>query len=170
MNEQEVKEGIGVIEEKSEATKKDGEVYWKYKIVLDGVGSPLTFSQWSFEEGKEVRTGTKVKLFWTEKQGTGFEGKPVTYRNINSIGPTEVYETSMAGQSDEQLAKQAPKESLKDKVHKESRGGVGETLTTNQSIVRQVLYKVASELLVKGTPAKEINDYVKELEKGFYGK
>ena len=40
--------------------------------------------------------------------------------------------------------------------------------TTDKLIVRQVLYKVAAELLEKGTPAAKVNEYVKQLEVGFY--
>ena len=39
---------------------------------------------------------------------------------------------------------------------------------TNKIIVRQVLYKVAAELLEKGTPATKVNQFVRELEQGFY--
>ena len=40
--------------------------------------------------------------------------------------------------------------------------------TTDKLIVRQVLYKVASELLEKNTPATRVNEFVKQLEVGFY--
>ena len=40
--------------------------------------------------------------------------------------------------------------------------------TTNKLIIRQVLYKCASELLEKGTPAAKVNQFVRELEQGFY--
>ena len=53
-------------------------------------------------------------------------------------------------------------------MQKESSGGVGEPLTTNQSIVRQVLYKCTAEVILKGAPVEEFNKYAKELEKGFY--
>ncbi|MBI2580716.1 hypothetical protein HYV85_02810 [Candidatus Woesearchaeota archaeon] len=42
------------------------------------------------------------------------------------------------------------------------------SITTETSIIRQVLYKVAAELLEKGAPAAKVNDFVKELEAGFY--
>lgn len=41
-------------------------------------------------------------------------------------------------------------------------------IETEKSIVKQVLYKVAAELLDKGTPATKVNEFVKELELGFY--
>ena len=58
---------------------------------------------------------------------------------------------------------------MKDVMQESQSEGVV-TLSTNESIVRQVLYKCASELLFKGSPAKEVNEFVKELEKGFYRK
>lgn len=39
---------------------------------------------------------------------------------------------------------------------------------TKKSIVRQVLYKVAGELLEKGIAAQKVNEYVEILERGFY--
>ena len=164
-------DGIGVIEAKEEAVKADKEQYWKLKIRQEGAEAVLTYSLWDYEAGTKVKKGEKVKFYYTEKEGTGFEGKPVTYRNIQSIGTLDKYEVDpeLASKSDSQLAEQAPSESMKDIVHKESSGGRGGTpLTTNESIVRQVLYKVTGEILIKGTPAKEVNEYVKELEKGFY--
>ena len=165
----EVKEAEGIIESKEEATKKDGELYWRYKINIEG--NVLTMSQWNYDDGKEVRAGQKVLVTWSEKEGTGMRG-PVTYRNIASIGHKEKYaQRDPKLGSDDELTNQAPSNSIVQRkdLHKESRGG----LSTNESIVRQVLYKCASELLkmgFKGTPclAKEVNEYVKDLEKGFY--
>ena len=164
----EVKEGFGKVEEKSEAVKKDGtDKYWRYKIALND-GEVLTFSQWKYDEGKEIHLGDEVKLFWTEKEGQGVHG-PVTYRNINSIGPTEAYKANaepvISKKSDKELANEAPKSTI---LHKENGGGVGEPLTINQSIVRQVMYKIAAEANVKGIPAKDLITYARELEKGFY--
>ena len=42
------------------------------------------------------------------------------------------------------------------------------SVDTERSIVRQVLYKVAAELLEKGASASKVNEFVKELEVGFY--
>ena len=42
------------------------------------------------------------------------------------------------------------------------------SVDTERSIVRQVLYKVAAELLEKGATASKVNGYVQELEQGFY--
>ena len=113
------------MEEKSEAIKKDGsEKYWKYKIQVAG-GPTLTFSQFKFDEGKEIHVGDEVKLFWIEKQGQGAHG-PITYRNINSIGPVEAYKRNadpvISKQTDQELANQAPKSTI---VHEETDvGGV----------------------------------------------
>ena len=168
-------DAIGVIEDKEEAVKSsENTKYQKFKITLEGAEKPLTFSCWDYQAGTKVKKGEKVKFYYTEKESIGFEDRPVIYRNIQSIGTLDKYEKDPNLGSDEELAKQAPPESIvsrKEIVHKESSGGRGEpsSLSTNQSIVRQVLYKVASELLVKATPAKEVNEYVKELEQGFYG-
>lgn len=35
-------------------------------------------------------------------------------------------------------------------------------------IIRQTLFKCASEVLERGTPAKQVVQFVKELEEGFY--
>lgn len=47
-------------------------------------------------------------------------------------------------------------------------GEQGKPADKDKIIVRQVLYKCASELLDKGTPADKVNGFVKELERGFY--
>jgi len=158
MNE-EVKEAEGIIESKEEATKKDGEFYWKYKINIEGKVS--TMSQWNYEDGKEVKTGQEVLVTWTEKT----VGQN-TYKNIASIGPKEKYvpRDPKLG-TDEQLAEQAPPNSI---MHKEESLGSSQELSTNQSIVRQVMYKCTAEMLPEGIPAKEFIEYAKELEKGFY--
>ena len=132
-----VEEDIGTIEEKSEAVKKDGkENYWRYKITISD-GHTYTFSQWNFEDGKEIHVGDKVKLFWTEKEGTGAHG-PVTYRNINSLATLkniEKYEKDpeLAKKSDEELAKEAPKGPFFKKV--EEILDAGTTMTSNNITV-----------------------------------
>ena len=125
----EVKEGlnaIGVIESKEEAVKKDWVEYWKYKITLKGETNSQTFSQWNYEEGKEIHVGDIYMLFWTEKEGTGAHG-PITYRNINSIGPVEKYgkDPELAKKTDAQLADEAPKSTMKEVIQeKENPKGV----------------------------------------------
>lgn len=57
----------------------------------------------------------------------------------------------------------------KSKAKAETKTSAEEKLqNTDKLIVRQVLYKCASELLEKNTPASKVNQYVKELEAGFY--
>ena len=190
---QEVKEAIGTIESKEEKAKKDGELFWKYLITIDG--STLTFSQWKYEEGKDVRTGSKVKVFWTEKEGQGQHG-PITYRNINSIGTLDKYEATQTAstvdpafkyKTDEQLAEQAPKEALKEVVHKEGSGvsGVsGGTPTTYGQkedrrqllIVRQSALNYATQLAVcelawqgqlEGVTINKMKEKIKEIAKEY---
>ena len=118
-------EGIGVIEEKTEQLKKNGiDQHWKFKIVLDGAQNPLTFSLWDYDAGTKVKVGEQIKFYWSEKPGKGFEGKDVTYRNIQSIGTPDKYDPNLP-KSDKELAKQAPKESMKDVAHKEKVEGIG---------------------------------------------
>jgi len=71
-------EGEGLIEKKEENTTKKGDPYWKF--VIDG----KTYSLFEYEAGKGVRVGDHVGMYWTESQRS-FGGKPITYRNLNSI-------------------------------------------------------------------------------------
>ena len=103
--EKEIRDGIGTIESKEESVKKDGDKYWKFKIILEGEQNALTFSLWDYKVGQEVNQGDDVKIFWTEKAGQGLHGT-LTYRNINSIGRTDKYGGDYTtGKTDEQLAK-----------------------------------------------------------------
>ena len=147
----EIKEGTGTIDEKSEAVTKKKDKYWKFKI--DG----LSYSMFEHEAGTNVGVGDKVKMYWTEKPGVNpNSGDPIVYRNLTSIGKEENYE------------EKTPEQLIKVENEVKSQSSYTPTLDTNTSIVRQVLYKVAGEILVKGTPSEEVNKYVKELEKGFY--
>ena len=129
--EQEVKEGIGVIESKEEQVKaSDKSKYWKFKIVMDGAQSAITFSLWDYEAGVGVSIGQKIKAFWTEKEGTNKYGV-VTYRNLNSMGPTDKYEhnqqTFPTTDPNPPNVEDAPKESLKPILHKERSGSSAPT-------------------------------------------
>ena len=50
----------------------------------DGPPMALSTSLFEYEAGKNVSFGDKVKILWTETEGTGKFG-PVTYRNLKSI-------------------------------------------------------------------------------------
>jgi len=150
----EVKEGLGTIEEKSEAMSKKGE-YWRYKIRMDGdedAKYPTSFSMWDYEAGNKVKVGDYVKVFWEENPGKS-HGKDITYRNLKSIGTSDKYEKDPKLGSDEQLGRNAPKESMKEILHKETSGEVG--VPTNYSdreerkqllIVRQSSLNYATQL------------------------
>ncbi len=161
--EQEVKTKKIVVKKIKEVEHKD----WKGKgpkwsgSVFTEAGDWINVNCFSEEDAKQKFEGVEVGKEYT----VYLEGK---YENVKSFVPTDSFQDpELAGKSDKQLANDAPRESMKDVV-KES-GGVGTpTISTNESIVRQVLYKCAAELLVKATPAKEVNEYVKELEEGFY--
>jgi len=71
-------ESSGVIEEKSEAAKKDGDKYWKFKI--DG----KTYSLWDYDKGINCHVGDEVRITYTQKESE-FKGKKVVYRNISEI-------------------------------------------------------------------------------------
>ena len=148
-------ESIGVIESKEECVKKSDESqYWKLKIILDGAEKPLTFSLWDYDAGTKVKTGEKVKFDYSEKPGTGFEGKPVTYRNIQSIGTLEKYEKDpfFKNKSDKELTNLAPPQSMKEKAHEEKKetGGVSsyqDRESRRQTmIVRQSALNYATQL------------------------
>ncbi len=152
MTDENVKEAVGIIEKKEECVTKKGDKYWKF--VING----LTYSLFSdFEAGSKVSTNEKVKIVWTEKEGTGPKG-PITYRNLSAIFPQSI---DYQKDSDKTVAKvehEVQAEEVKD----------SQELSTNESIVRQVLYKVAAEMLATGATANEVNSYVIELERGFY--
>jgi|TARA_Y100000310_G_scaffold344207_1_gene455729 hypothetical protein len=138
--------GIGIIESKEEAVKKSGEQYWKFKIILDGAEKPLTFSLWEYDAGTKVKRGEQVKFYWTEKEGKGFEGQPITYRNIVSIGSIGKYErdSEFSKLSDAELAKQAPANSMKE-IDEEKGSGVAPP-DTQRMIVRQSALNYATQL------------------------
>ena len=157
----EVKEGYGRVEEKSEAVKKNGEKYWKYKIILEGAVNPLTFSQWNYDDGKDVPVGKVNRITWTEKEGQGSHG-PITYRNINSIYKEE--KDPNLG-TDKELASQAPNETMKDVIHKEKvdvakGGGVAPSSTYNQGARIGMIYNNAVLLCIaeKKTKPEDIEE------------
>lgn len=161
-------EDIGVIEAKEEAIKSsDNTQYWKFKITLEGAEKPLTFSCWDYEAGTKVKKGEKVKFYYTEKPGTGFEGKPITYRNIQSIGTLDKYKRDPDLGSDSQLVRDAPSESMKDIVHKESVGGSGGLPTYNQGARIGMLFNQACEnaRFEKNLEAKNIRFNFDKLKK-----
>ncbi len=81
MNE-EVHDGTGTIQEKTEQTTKKGDLFWKFKI------DEKTYSIFEHKAGELVNSGDKVKMIWTETEGTGRHG-PITYRNLKSIFKAE---------------------------------------------------------------------------------
>ena len=151
---QEISDGIGVIESKEEAVKSsDQSKYWKFKIVMEGKQSAITFSLWEHDAGTNVKVGEQVKIMWTEKEGTNKYGD-VTYRNTTSIGSIDKYEKDPKLGSNEELAKQAPKESMKDVVHKEKVevGGGPQSYREHEDrrqrmIVRQSALNYATQLV-----------------------
>ena len=130
-------DGIGTIESKEESLKKDGEKYWKFKIILEGEPDALTFSLWDYKVGQEVSTGDDVKVFWTEKAGQGLHGT-LTYRNINSIGSLDKY----AKKTDEQLAKLEKEVSTQD-----TKTCPPPRANTQTQIVRQSCLGYAAQIL-----------------------
>lgn len=71
-------EGSGLLEKKEECLTKKGDKYWKF--IIDG----KTFSLFEYEAGLGISVGNQVGMYWTETQGD-FNGKPITYHNLNSI-------------------------------------------------------------------------------------
>ena len=78
MEKQEVFEGEGTIEKKEDGITKKGDPYFKF--IIDG----KTYSLFEHEAGKGVKIGDHVGMYWTETPSS-FNGKPITYRNLNSI-------------------------------------------------------------------------------------
>ena len=170
-----IKGTVKVIKEITPWKTKTGKTMSTCGILVDDTWVNIReFSKEAAEQKLEgVKEGEEYLVYLDAKWG-----------NVKSFVPSKdglTEDPKLKNKSDEQLAKEAPSESMKDVVHKEkvvgskptsireTQGGGSPTLSTNESIVRQVLYKVAGEILVKGTPAKEVNEYVKELEEGFYG-
>ena len=155
MTDENVKEAVGILEKKEECVTKKGDKYWKF--VING----LTYSLFSdFEAGSKVSTNEKVKIVWTEKENPKNSESP--YRNLSAIFPQSI---DYQKDSDKIVAK----------VEHEVKSGTdaeevkdSQELSTNESIVRQVLYKVAAEMLATSSTANEVNSYVIELERGFY--
>ena len=155
--EQEVKEGVGVIETKEEAMSKKGK-YWRYKIRMDGdedAKYPTSFSMWEYEAGSKVNTGEHVKVFWEENPGKNAVGKDVTYRNIKSIGPVEKYKETGVPQVDPNPPNpdDAPKGTLKPIVQQEISGSEGTPTSfldresrRQRMIVRQSALNYATQL------------------------
>jgi len=168
----EIKESQGIVESKEEKKTKKGNKYWKFVI------DKKTYNLFKdVEAGDKVGVDDRVKITWTESPNPMDENKP--YRNLNAIFLDE--ETvDIEHDSDEKLArvnKEVDKALFKcnkegcteTKEHGHTRVSKFE-MSTNESIVRQVLYKVAGELLATGTEAAIVNDYVETLERGFYRK
>ena len=152
MTDENVKEAVGIIEKKEECVTKKGDKYWKF--VING----LTYSLFSdLEAGSKVSTNEKVKIVWTEKEGTGPKGS-ITYRNLSAIFPQSVDYQKDSDKTVAKVENEVQAEEVKD----------SQELSTNESIVRQVLYKVAAEMLATGATASEVNSYVIELDRGFY--
>ena len=131
-----VLEGVGIIEEKSEAMSKKGK-YWRYKIRMDNdldAKYPTSFSMWEYEAGKEVSVDDHIKVTWEENPGKNAVGKDVTYRNIKSISKTDTVVVESVRDpklgTDSQLASQAPKEAMKEVLHKEKGEGGGSPITS----------------------------------------
>mgnify|MGYP001593453012 CR=1 FL=1 len=86
MAEQEVFDGIGVIQEKLEKISKKNKPYWKYKIAMDGddLATIKTFNFFEYEAGSKVKAGDMVKLYWYENEGDAGYGDQL-FRNVRSI-------------------------------------------------------------------------------------
>jgi len=132
----EVKEGTGIIENKEEANSKKGK-YWRYKIRMNDdkdAKYPTSFSMWDYEGGSKVSVDDEVKVFWEENAGKNKVGQEVTYRNIKSIGLVKDYEPDprLGNMTNEELVQEAPLETVKDVIQKESgeRGGSPSVQTT----------------------------------------
>jgi hypothetical protein len=76
------KEGVknmnktGIIKAKEEKVKQDGDIFYKYKVEIDG--KELTMSDFS---GFNLELNKTYDIDWTEKEGE-YNGSPITYRNI----------------------------------------------------------------------------------------
>jgi septal ring-binding cell division protein DamX len=77
-------DGVGAVEQKQEAMTKNQKPYWKFVI------SGKTYSLFEHAAGVNIQVGMPVNLTWTETQGTGKTGSPITYRNLKSIYPADV--------------------------------------------------------------------------------
>ncbi len=147
MNE-EVHDGTGTIQEKTEQVTKKGDQFWKFKI------DEKTYSIFEYKAGELVKSGDKVKMIWTETEGTGRHG-PVTYRNLRSIFKEEDDNTPSAHNGD------SPK----------SIGGGALSPDSQRFIVRQNVLRTAvmavKELEVKAGK-NEIKEIASEFEEWIY--
>lgn len=83
--EQEVFDGIGIIQEKLEKVSKKNKSYWKYKIAMEDDPAVIKiFNFFDYEAGSKVKSGDKVKLYWYEKEGDAGYGEQL-FRNVRSI-------------------------------------------------------------------------------------
>jgi hypothetical protein len=92
-----IKEGRGIVAEKSEKVKEGTkDKFWKFKInvteeenvAVEPKEYPTSFTLWEYPAGIDITVGDTVQMFWTEKPGS-YEGKAITYRNINSMAKIE---------------------------------------------------------------------------------
>ncbi len=161
--EKKVCEGKGIVEEKSEHITKKQDKYWKFKI------GGKTYSIFEFEAGKGISVGDEVQMYWTEKEGS-YEGKPITYRNLNSISSIGDSRISKTDAELEQENKQVDK----------AIGGSGEppksTFGTIQQererkIVKQTCIKAAAKFLSnKDSSISELITIAEKLESWVYKK
>ncbi len=153
---EDIKEGKGTIEEKSEAVTKKGDKYWRFKV--DG----KYYSAFEYAAGLDVSVGMKVNMVWTETPNPKNANSP--YRNLKSI-----YQGTdpIAGKSDEELAN-TPKEV--DRVSGE--GGVPKSASygsmqevREKKIIKQAVLKAASQVVPRGTASKGLISYAEDLIK-----
>ncbi len=137
-------EGVGVIEEKSEAMSKKGK-FWKYKIRLADEDFARTFNFFDYDAGTQVSVGDKVKLYWYENEadiGFGLQ----TFRNLKSIFKTN-------GTPDPVLSKLPDKELSKAEREVDNAiGGRGQIPSAKSTEIGSIGLAIANKLGGGGSP------------------
>lgn len=137
-------EGVGTIEEKSEAMSKKGK-FWKYKIKLVDEDFARTFNFFDYDAGIGASVGEKVKLYWYENEadvGYGLQ----TFRNLRSIFKTNgVPDPILSKQSDKELSK--TEREINAKSEQESKVGGGR-LSYNEGARIGMLFNCSVELCI----------------------
>jgi hypothetical protein len=108
--------------------------------------------------GKKIKVGGQYKVY--EESEDGKYWKVSAFCNIN-----DPY-TSLSDSKLAQIQDEVNEATGVSKV--ESKGGGSPQFNRDKSIVRQVMFKCAVDILEIGTPAQEVIKYAKELEEGFY--
>jgi hypothetical protein len=136
----------GMIKAKEEKVKQDGDIFYKYKVEIDG--KELTMSDF---KGLNLHLNKTYDLDYEEKEGE-FNGQPITYRNIN-----------MAIESKEQKPVVTPANNYKpNQPDKDTKIGRMAALNTATEIVSLVYKNKLAEN--KDLIVSEIIDLAEKLE------